>query len=121
MIIGPPFFSGCSGGGEELLGEVGERVIVQFRGEGLGGGAMAMTAAAVTVPLGVLLRREVTSERMERPDVLCGEAARSRKGEDFTLLLAEAGERVAGDPSTSFSVFAVPHCPYARALNSGRF
>ncbi|EAZ09387.1 hypothetical protein OsI_31661 [Oryza sativa Indica Group] len=71
---------------------------------------MAMTAAAgaaVTVPLGVLLRREVTSERMERPDVLCGEAARSRKGEDFTLLLAEAGERVAGDPSTSFSVFAL--------------
>lgn len=66
-----------------------------------------MATAAATVPLGVLLRREVTSERMERPDVLCGEATRSRKGEDFTLLLAEAGERVAGDPSTSFSVFAL--------------
>jgi len=61
-----------------------------------------------TVPLGVLLRREVTKERMERPDVLCGEASRSRKGEDFTLLRAGAGQRVAGDPSTSFSVFAVP-------------
>jgi hypothetical protein len=70
----------------------------------------AEAAAAATVPLGVLLRREVTSERMERPDVLCGEAARSRKGEDFTLLLAEAAHRVAGDPSTSFSVFAVLHC-----------
>ncbi|KQJ90525.1 hypothetical protein BRADI_4g32230v3 [Brachypodium distachyon] len=71
---------------------------------------MAMAAeagAAMTVPLGVLLRREVTSERMERPDVLCGEATRSRKGEDFTLLLSEAGQRVAGDPSTSFSVFAL--------------
>ncbi|XP_051188101.1 probable protein phosphatase 2C 69 isoform X1 [Lolium perenne] len=67
----------------------------------------AEAAAAATVPLGVLLRREVTSERMERPDVLCGEAARSRKGEDFTLLLAEAAHRVAGDPSTSFSVFAL--------------
>lgn len=63
--------------------------------------------AAETVPLGVLLRREVTSERMERPDVLCGEASRSRKGEDVTLLLADAGQRVAGDPSTSFSVFAL--------------
>ncbi|KAG8049988.1 hypothetical protein GUJ93_ZPchr0009g1732 [Zizania palustris] len=68
---------------------------------------MAAAASAVTVPLGVLLRREVTSERMERPDVLCGEAARSRKGEDFTLLLAKAGERIAGDPSTYFSVFAL--------------
>lgn len=73
---------------------------------------MAMAAAPAfspgTVPLGVLLRREVTKERMERPDVLCGEASRSRKGEDFTLLRADAGQRVAGDPSTSFSVFAVP-------------
>ncbi|KAG2635457.1 probable protein phosphatase 2C 69 isoform X1 [Panicum virgatum] len=73
---------------------------------------MAMAAAAPalspgTVPLGVLLRREVTKERMERPDVLCGEASRSRKGDDFTLLRAGAGQRVAGDPSTSFSVFAL--------------
>lgn len=77
---------------------------------------MAMAAApamsAGTVPLGVLLRREVTKERMERPDVLCGEAGHRRKGEDITLLRADAGQRVAGDPSTSFSVFAVsyPHC-----------
>lgn len=77
---------------------------------GGGGGAMAMAAAPATVPLGVLLRREVTKERMERPDVLCGEANRSRKGEDFTLLRADAGQRVAGDPSTSFSVFAVRYC-----------
>ncbi|TVU09831.1 hypothetical protein EJB05_43327, partial [Eragrostis curvula] len=68
---------------------------------------MAAAPAAVTVPLGVLLRREVTKERMERPDVLCGEASRVRKGEDFTLLRADAGQRVAGDPSTSFSVFAL--------------
>ncbi|XP_062193248.1 probable protein phosphatase 2C 69 [Phragmites australis] len=66
-----------------------------------------MAMAARTVPLGVLLRRELTNERMERPDVLCGEASRSRKGEDFTLLRADAGQRVAGDPSTSFSVFAL--------------
>jgi hypothetical protein len=69
---------------------------------------MAMTAGLV--PLGVLLRREVTKERMERPDVLCGEACRVRKGEDFTMIRAYAGKRVAGDPSTSFSVFAVRHC-----------
>ncbi|KAL6655447.1 hypothetical protein ACP70R_006273 [Stipagrostis hirtigluma subsp. patula] len=69
--------------------------------------ATAAAAAVATVPLGVLLRREVTKERMERPDVLCGEASRTRKGEDFTLLRADAGQRVAGDPSTSFSVFAL--------------
>ncbi|GJN33786.1 hypothetical protein PR202_gb22409 [Eleusine coracana subsp. coracana] len=69
--------------------------------------AAAPSVAVGTVPLGVLLRREVTKERMERPDVLCGEANRSRKGEDFTLLRADAGQRVAGDPSTSFSVFAL--------------
>ncbi|KAJ1289969.1 hypothetical protein BS78_02G205500 [Paspalum vaginatum] len=68
---------------------------------------MAMALSPRTVPLGVLLRREVTKERMERPDVLCGEASRSRKGEDFTLLRADAGQRVAGDPSTSFAVFAL--------------
>uniref|UniRef100_A0A0A9CXJ3 Uncharacterized protein n=1 Tax=Arundo donax TaxID=35708 RepID=A0A0A9CXJ3_ARUDO len=56
--------------------------------------AMAAAMASGTVPLGVLLRREVTNERMERPDVLCGEASRSRKGEDFTLLRADAGQRV---------------------------
>jgi hypothetical protein len=69
-----------------------------------------MAISAGSVPLGVLLRREVTKERMERPDVLCGEACRVRKGEDFTMIRAYAGKRVAGDPSTSFSVFAVRHC-----------
>ncbi|NP_001141493.1 Probable protein phosphatase 2C 69 [Zea mays] len=68
---------------------------------------MAMALSPGTVPLGVLLRREVTKERMERPDVLCGEANLSRKGEDFTLLRADAGQRIPGDPSTSFSVFAI--------------
>ena len=77
---------------------------------------MAMALSPGTVPLGVLLRREVTKERMERPDVLCGEANLSRKGEDFTLLRADAGQRIPGDPSTSFSVFTVTTLPFVQQI-----
>lgn len=72
-----------------------------------------MMAASVArerpmVPLAVLLRREITSEKMERPDVLHGQASQSKKGEDFTLLKTDC-RRVPGDrdPDAIFSVFAV--------------
>ncbi|CAD5171926.1 unnamed protein product [Musa acuminata subsp. malaccensis] len=60
------------------------------------------------VPLAVLLRREITSEKMERPDVLHGQASQSKKGEDFTLLKTDC-RRVPGDrdADATFSVFAL--------------
>lgn len=74
---------------------------------------MLVMAASVArerpmVPLAVLLRREITSEKMERPDVLHGQASQSKKGEDFTLLKTDC-RRVPGDrdPDAIFSVFAV--------------
>ncbi|KAJ8504349.1 hypothetical protein OPV22_005235 [Ensete ventricosum] len=60
------------------------------------------------VPLAVLLRREITSEKMERPDVLHGQASQSKKGEDFTLVKTDC-RRVPGDrdADATFSVFAL--------------
>lgn len=58
------------------------------------------------MPLAVLLKREHTSERMEKPDVLYGQASQSKKGEDFTFFKTEC-QRVPADGSTTFSVFAV--------------
>lgn len=39
------------------------------------------------VPLAVLLKRELCNQKVERPDILFGEASKSKKGEDFTLLM----------------------------------
>lgn len=58
------------------------------------------------VPLAVLLRREMSWERIEKPDILYGEASESKKGEDFTLVKTEC-QRVPGQGDTTFSVFAV--------------
>ncbi|RWW60579.1 hypothetical protein BHE74_00032413 [Ensete ventricosum] len=58
------------------------------------------------MPLGVLLKRESTSEKIENPDILYGQASQSKKGEDFTFLKAEC-QRVPGDGVTTFAVFAV--------------
>ncbi|KAL5992765.1 hypothetical protein ACLOJK_013684 [Asimina triloba] len=58
------------------------------------------------LPLGVLLKRESTLEKIENPDVTHGQASQSKKGEDFTLLKAEC-QRVPGDGATTFSVFGV--------------
>ncbi|EMS54478.1 hypothetical protein TRIUR3_14826 [Triticum urartu] len=40
------------------------------------------------VPLAVLLKRELCNQKVEKPDILFGEASKSKKGEDFTLLVA---------------------------------
>lgn len=64
------------------------------------------------MPLAVLLRREVASERTasERPELHSGLFSQAKKGEDFTFLKPEC-ERVPGVPSSSFSAFGVsaPH------------
>lgn len=62
--------------------------------------------AGRAMPLGVLLKRESTSEKIENPDFLYGQASQSKKGEDFTFLKAEC-QRVPGDGVTTFAVFAV--------------
>lgn len=80
-----------------------------------GGGSSAGGGAAV--PLAVLLRREVASERTasERPELHSGLFSQAKKGEDFTFLKPEC-ERVPGVPSSSFSAFGVsappPSCLY---------
>ncbi|XP_031496419.1 probable protein phosphatase 2C 12 isoform X1 [Nymphaea colorata] len=59
-----------------------------------------------TVPLAVLLKRELTSEKVEKPDILHGQANQSKKGEDFTLLKTEC-QRIPGDGVSTFAVFAL--------------
>ncbi|WOK94312.1 putative protein phosphatase 2C 12 isoform X1 [Canna indica] len=59
-----------------------------------------------TVPLAVLLRREITSEKMDSPDVLFGQASQSKKGEDFTLIKTDC-RRDNGEEDGTFSVFAL--------------
>ncbi|XP_043709645.1 probable protein phosphatase 2C 12 isoform X2 [Telopea speciosissima] len=58
------------------------------------------------VPLAVLLRRELCHEKIEKPDIIHGQANQSKKGEDFTLLKTEC-QRVPGDGLTTFSVFGL--------------
>lgn len=59
-----------------------------------------------TVPLSVLLKRELASEKIEKPDIIHGQASQSKKGEDFTLLKTEC-QRVVGDGVSTYSVFGV--------------
>jgi hypothetical protein len=71
------------------------------------------------VPLAVLLRREVVSERTaaERPELHTGLFNQAKKGEDFTFLKPEC-ERIPGVPSSSFSAFGVSaSTPPARSSN----
>lgn len=58
------------------------------------------------VPLAVLLKKELWSERVEKPDLLHGQANQSKKGEDFTFLKTEC-QRVPGNGVTTFSVFGL--------------
>ncbi|XP_042386342.1 probable protein phosphatase 2C 12 [Zingiber officinale] len=67
---------------------------------------MAATDGDGMVPLAVLLRREMSWERIENPDIIYGEASESKKGEDFTLVMTEC-QRVPRRPDTTFSVFAL--------------
>ncbi|KAK6931534.1 PPM-type phosphatase-like domain [Dillenia turbinata] len=60
----------------------------------------------VLVPLAALIRRELRSEKMEKPSVRYGCAAQSKKGEDYFLMKTDC-QRVPGNPSSTFSVFAI--------------
>ncbi|KAL5830563.1 hypothetical protein ACOSQ3_020031 [Xanthoceras sorbifolium] len=58
------------------------------------------------VPLAALISKEMRSEKMEKPTVRCGHAAQSRKGEDYFLIKTDC-QRVPGNSSSTFSVFAI--------------
>ncbi|XP_030546995.1 probable protein phosphatase 2C 5 isoform X1 [Rhodamnia argentea] len=58
------------------------------------------------VPLATLIGRELRGGKVEKPIVKYGQAALAKKGEDYFLAKPDC-ERIAGDPSTSFSVFAI--------------
>lgn len=58
------------------------------------------------VPLAALISRETKAAKMEKPIVRFGQAAQSRKGEDYVLIKTDS-LRVPSNSSTAFSVFAV--------------
>nr|XP_023928149.1 probable protein phosphatase 2C 15 [Quercus suber]POE91161.1 putative protein phosphatase 2c 15 [Quercus suber] len=58
------------------------------------------------VPLAALISKEMRSEKMEKPTVRYGHAAQSRKGEDYFLIKTDC-QRVPGNSSSAFSVFAI--------------
>ncbi|KAB5529178.1 hypothetical protein DKX38_019259 [Salix brachista] len=58
------------------------------------------------VPLATLIGRELRNEKIEKPFVKYGQAALAKKGEDYFLIKPDC-QRVPGDLSTSFSVFAI--------------
>ncbi|KAJ6380349.1 hypothetical protein OIU76_016919 [Salix suchowensis] len=58
------------------------------------------------VPLATLIGRELRNEKIEKPFVKYGQAALAKKGEDYFLIKSDC-QRVPGDLSTSFSVFAI--------------
>ncbi|KAL7245164.1 hypothetical protein ACSBR2_000483 [Camellia fascicularis] len=59
-----------------------------------------------TVPLSVLLKRELANEKIENPEICHGQASQSKKGEDFTFVKTEC-QRVVGDEVFTYSVFAL--------------
>uniref|UniRef100_A0A7N0UFG4 protein-serine/threonine phosphatase n=3 Tax=Kalanchoe fedtschenkoi TaxID=63787 RepID=A0A7N0UFG4_KALFE len=61
---------------------------------------------APLVPLGTLIGLEIRKETVEKPLIKYGNAALAKKGEDYFLVKLDC-ERVPGDPSSSFSVFAI--------------
>ncbi|XP_076913175.1 putative protein phosphatase 2C 5 [Bidens hawaiensis] len=64
------------------------------------------TKSSALVPLGTLIGRELRHGNVEKPTVNYGQAALAKKGEDYFLIKPDC-HRVPGNPSTSFSVFAI--------------
>lgn len=58
------------------------------------------------VPLATLIGRELRKEKVEKPSIKYGQAALAKKGEDYFLIKLDC-QRIPGNLSTSFSVFAV--------------
>ncbi|KAH9689577.1 putative protein phosphatase 2C 5 [Citrus sinensis] len=61
---------------------------------------------APLVPLATLIGRELRNEKIEKPFVKYGQAALAKKGEDYFLIKPDC-QRIPGNASTSFSVFAI--------------
>ncbi|KAF2307287.1 hypothetical protein GH714_026108 [Hevea brasiliensis] len=68
--------------------------------------AEVKTMESPLVPLGTLIGRELRNEKVEKPFVKYGQAALAKKGEDYFLIKPDC-QRIPGDMSTSFSVFAI--------------
>ncbi|KAJ8426589.1 hypothetical protein Cgig2_018057 [Carnegiea gigantea] len=58
------------------------------------------------VPPGTLIGRELRSGKIEKPVIGYGQAALAKKGEDYFLIKPDC-QRIPGNPSTWFSVFAI--------------
>ncbi|KAJ6849056.1 putative protein phosphatase 2C 33 [Iris pallida] len=58
------------------------------------------------LPLATLIGRELRGERSEKPSLRYGHAGLAKRGEDLFLIEPDCVQ-IAGDPSTSFSVFAI--------------
>ncbi|KAI8555616.1 hypothetical protein RHMOL_Rhmol05G0186200 [Rhododendron molle] len=58
------------------------------------------------IPLGTLIGRELRTKKVENPTIKYGQAALAKKGEDYFLIKPDC-QRISGNPSTSFSVFAI--------------
>ncbi|RDY06625.1 putative protein phosphatase 2C 15, partial [Mucuna pruriens] len=67
---------------------------------------MAARSEHQTVPLSVLLKRELLHEKIEKPEIAHGQACQSKKGEDLALLKTEC-QRVVGDGVSTYSVFGL--------------
>ncbi|KAK4277500.1 hypothetical protein QN277_015491 [Acacia crassicarpa] len=59
-----------------------------------------------TVPLSVLLKRELANEKIEKPEIMHGQSSESKKGEDFTLIKTEC-QMAAADGVSTYSVFGL--------------
>ncbi|XP_068662370.1 probable protein phosphatase 2C 33 [Aristolochia californica] len=58
------------------------------------------------VPLATLIGRELRGEKVEKSLVRYGHAGLAKKGEDYFLIKPDC-QKIAGDPSSTFSVFAI--------------
>ncbi|XP_027937099.1 probable protein phosphatase 2C 5 [Vigna unguiculata] len=58
------------------------------------------------VPLATLIGRELRNGKIEKPFVKYGQAGLAKKGEDYFLIKTDC-QRIPGDSSTLFSVFAI--------------
>lgn len=65
-----------------------------------------MKTKSPLVPLGTLIGRELRHGNVEKPTVSYGQAALAKKGEDYFLIKPDC-YRIPGNPSSSFSVFAI--------------
>ncbi|KAE8683345.1 putative protein phosphatase 2C 15 [Hibiscus syriacus] len=69
-------------------------------------GTMSSKGKHQPVTLSVLLERESTNGKIEKPEIVHGLASQTKKGEDFTLLKMDC-QRTMGDGVTTFSVFGL--------------